>query len=172
MILGRTFGLNSVARFVELDQLERRLPVSVSSSTTLWQWSYWGAVLVDGGTWTYISRLPYRAAAPADAATCASRDGWAAPTRPPRSRACSYARNRSRRSGKRHPELGRLRLVVTRGGESDVMTLKAECTSPNDALQDRLAASLCAVTKLGGSVELVPSGSLPNDGKAIADERG
>jgi phenylacetate-CoA ligase len=52
------------------------------------------------------------------------------------------------------------------------MTLKAECTSPNDALQDRLAASLCAVTKLGGSVELVPSGSLPNDGKAIADERG
>ena len=74
--------------------------------------------------------------------------------------------------GKPHPELGRLRLVVTRGGESDVMTLKAECTSPNDALQDRLAASLCAVTKLGGSVELVPSGSLPNDGKAIADERG
>jgi phenylacetate-CoA ligase len=39
-------------------------------------------------------------------------------------------------------------------------------------LADRLAASLCAVTKLGGSVELVPSGSLPNDGKAIADERG
>jgi phenylacetate-CoA ligase len=52
------------------------------------------------------------------------------------------------------------------------MTLKAECTSPNGALQDRLAASLCAVTKLGGSVELVPSGSLPNDGKVIADERG
>ena len=29
--------------------------------------------------------------------------------------------------GKRHPELGRLRLVVTREGETDVMTLKAEC---------------------------------------------
>ena len=28
--------------------------------------------------------------------------------------------------GKRHPELGRLRLVVTRAGESDLMTLKAE----------------------------------------------
>ena len=52
------------------------------------------------------------------------------------------------------------------------MTLKAECTSPNNALQDQLAASLRAITKLGGSVELVPSGSLPNDGKAIADERG
>ncbi len=74
--------------------------------------------------------------------------------------------------GKRHPELGRLRLVVTRAGETDTMTLKAECTSPSEALQDRLAASLRAVTKLGGSIELVPSGSLPNDGKAIADERG
>jgi phenylacetate-CoA ligase len=73
--------------------------------------------------------------------------------------------------GKRHPELGRLRLVVTRAGEADVMTLKAECTSPDEGLQDRLAASLRAVTKLGGSIELVPSGSLPNDGKAIADER-
>ena len=32
--------------------------------------------------------------------------------------------------GKRHPELGRLRLVVTREGETDVMTLKAECALP------------------------------------------
>ena len=31
--------------------------------------------------------------------------------------------------GKRHPELGRLRLVVTRSGESDLMTLKAETAS-------------------------------------------
>src|SRR5438874_6403489 len=72
---------------------------------------------------------------------------------------------------KRHPELGRLRLVVSRDGENDAMVLKAETTSPREALQDRLAASLRAVTKLGGSIELVPSGSLPNDGKAIADER-
>ena len=34
-------------------------------------------------------------------------------------------------TGKRHPELGRLRLVVTRAGETDVMTLKAECASPS-----------------------------------------
>src|SRR6476469_6511140 len=69
--------------------------------------------------------------------------------------------------GKRQPELGRLRLVVTRAGESDVMTLEAECISPNDALQDQLAASLRAVTKLGGNVELVPIGALPNDGRVI-----
>ena len=51
------------------------------------------------------------------------------------------------------------------------MTLKAECASPNDALAGRLAATLRAVTKLGGKVELVGAGSLPNDGKVIADER-
>jgi phenylacetate-CoA ligase len=73
--------------------------------------------------------------------------------------------------GRRHPELGRLRLVVTRSGETDVMTLKAESASPGAALQSDLAAALRAVTKLGGNVELVSAGSLPNDGKVIADER-
>jgi len=38
-------------------------------------------------------------------------------------------------------------------------------------LRDQLAASLRAVTKLGGSVELVTPGTLPNDGKVISDER-
>jgi phenylacetate-CoA ligase len=65
-----------------------------------------------------------------------------------------------------------LRLVAMPAGETDVMTLKAECTTLSKGLQDRLAASLRAVTKLGGSIELVPSGSLPNDGKVIDDARG
>ena len=73
--------------------------------------------------------------------------------------------------GKRHPELGRLRLVVTRAGETDLMTLKAETASAGDLLRDTVAASLRAVTKLGGNVELVGTGALPNDGKVIADER-
>src|ERR1700722_7555864 len=73
--------------------------------------------------------------------------------------------------GKRHPELGRLRLVVTREGEVDVMTLKAECGTPSEALQNEIASTLRAVTKLGGTVELMAAGSLPNDGKAISDER-
>jgi phenylacetate-CoA ligase len=71
----------------------------------------------------------------------------------------------------RHPELGRLRLVVTREGETDIMTLSCECGSPGEALQQRLAETLRNVTKLGGTVDLVPMGSLPNDGKVIADER-
>jgi phenylacetate-CoA ligase len=73
--------------------------------------------------------------------------------------------------GKRHPELGRLRLVVTRAGESDAMTLKAESAPAPESLRTEIAATLRAVTKLGGTVELVGAGSLPNDGKVIADER-
>jgi len=73
--------------------------------------------------------------------------------------------------GKRHPELGRLRLVVSRAGETDAMTLKAECAAPAASLPEALAASLRGITKLGGNVELVAPGALPNDGKVIADER-
>jgi phenylacetate-CoA ligase len=73
--------------------------------------------------------------------------------------------------GKRHPELGRLRLVVTRESETDVMTLKCEFASPGEALRNEIASTLRTVTKLGGGVELVAPGSLPNDGKVIADER-
>jgi phenylacetate-CoA ligase len=73
--------------------------------------------------------------------------------------------------GRRHPELGRLRLVVTRDGETDVMTLKAESVSANESLRDEVTATLRAVTKLGGTVELTTPGTLPNDGKVIADQR-
>jgi phenylacetate-CoA ligase len=38
--------------------------------------------------------------------------------------------------GKRHPQLGRLRLVVRRDGESDAMTLKAEAATPAPELRD------------------------------------
>jgi phenylacetate-CoA ligase len=74
--------------------------------------------------------------------------------------------------GKQHPELGRLRLVVSRDGETDVMTLKAECAKPDTRLREAVAGTLRAVTRLGGGVDLVAVASLPNDGKVIADERG
>ena len=73
--------------------------------------------------------------------------------------------------GKRHPELGRLRLVVTRSGEQDLMTLKAESGTLGTALTEQLAQSIVELTKLKGDVVLVAPGSLPNDGKVIADER-
>ncbi len=71
----------------------------------------------------------------------------------------------------RHPQLGRLRLVVGRAAEQDTMTLAAECASPDASLGAAVAATLQSVTKLKGAVKLVAIGSLPNDGKVIADER-
>jgi len=72
---------------------------------------------------------------------------------------------------KRHPELGRVRLAVARVGEQDAMTLTAECAAPASELAGSVAATLQSVTKLKGEVKLVAPGSLPNDGKVIADER-
>lgn len=73
--------------------------------------------------------------------------------------------------GRRHPDLGRLRLVVTRAGETDAMTLRAESSSHDPALAAAVGESLRTMTKLGGTVVLVAPGSLPNDGKVIEDAR-
>jgi phenylacetate-CoA ligase len=71
----------------------------------------------------------------------------------------------------RHPELKRLRLVVDRNAEQDTMTLLAECAPPDAILETAIAETLQSVTKLKGVVKLIAPGTLPNDGKLIADER-
>ena len=71
----------------------------------------------------------------------------------------------------RHPELTKLRLVVGREAEQDSMTLQAECAAQDEALATAVGATLQSVTKLKGAVKLVAPGTLPNDGKVIADER-
>jgi phenylacetate-CoA ligase len=73
--------------------------------------------------------------------------------------------------GRRYPQLGRLRLAVGRIGEVDTMTLKAECPAAQPGLAERIAASLADLTGLKGEVQLVTPGTLPSDGKVIADER-
>ena len=72
---------------------------------------------------------------------------------------------------KRHPELGRVRLVVSREAEQDAMTLHAECAAPGDGLAAAVGETLQSVTKVRGQVKFFALGSLPNDGKVIADER-
>jgi phenylacetate-CoA ligase len=72
---------------------------------------------------------------------------------------------------RRHPSLGRLRLVVTRDHENDVMTLRIESAAHDAGLIEAVGTTLQTITKLRGSVEVVPIDSLPNDGKVIADER-
>lgn len=71
--------------------------------------------------------------------------------------------------GRRFPQLGRLRLVVQRSNEQDVMQLHAEADGEEAA--EGIASALAEVTKLRGTVKLVKRGQLPNDGKVIADER-
>lgn len=73
--------------------------------------------------------------------------------------------------GRRHPGLGRLRLIVTRENETDVMTLLAETGEEGSRLSEDIRATLQDVTKLKGQVSLVSVGTLPNDGKVIVDER-
>lgn len=71
---------------------------------------------------------------------------------------------------RRHPEVTKVRLVVGRRGETDTMTLHAETTA-GDGIGTRLAETLQALTKLKGEVVVAAPGSLPNDGRIIADER-
>ena len=68
---------------------------------------------------------------------------------------------------KRHG-IAKFRLVVTREGDNDVMTLKVEAKR-DEALASKIGESLVAVTKLKGAVEFVDA--LPNDGKTIDDSR-
>lgn len=71
----------------------------------------------------------------------------------------------------RHPQVQRARLVV--GGEvgNDRMTLRAEVMVADADLAQRLVEAIRDVTQLRGEVELLPPGSLPNDGKVIEDTR-
>jgi phenylacetate-CoA ligase len=72
---------------------------------------------------------------------------------------------------RRHPEITKARLVVTRDGERDAMTLQVEGLAEGAFDPPAVEATLREVTKLGGTVVLVADGALPNDGKVIADER-
>ncbi|WP_104069308.1 phenylacetate--CoA ligase family protein [Albidovulum inexpectatum] len=68
----------------------------------------------------------------------------------------------------RHPEIRRARIIATREGEMDQMTVQIETESGDPA---RYESSVTAILKLRGRVEIVPPGSLPNDGKVIDDQR-
>ena len=72
---------------------------------------------------------------------------------------------------KRFPEVARARLVVTGEMANDAMTLKVESTEQPSALASRIGDAIRDITKLRGEVELLPLGSLPNDGKVIEDAR-
>lgn len=72
---------------------------------------------------------------------------------------------------KRYDSVDRLRLSVSRVDEQDVMTLQVATSDQTEAFQKEMSEALRDVTKLKGVVNLVPAGSLPNDGQVIVDER-
>jgi len=68
----------------------------------------------------------------------------------------------------KHDEISRARVVASRDGEMDVMTVLIE-TDATDA--DRYQSTAAETLKLKGKIELVAKGSLPNDGLVIEDQR-
>ncbi|MFC0199918.1 phenylacetate--CoA ligase family protein [Paracoccus rhizosphaerae] len=67
----------------------------------------------------------------------------------------------------RHPEIARARVIADRQGEMDVMTVQLETSADGKGYGDSVMDTL----KLRADVQLVPVGSLPNDGKVIEDRR-
>ena len=73
---------------------------------------------------------------------------------------------------RRHPGLGKARLVVSGRIADEVMTLHCETDDPAlQAQAGEIVATIRDITKLRGEVQFAPPGSLPNDGKIIDDVR-
>jgi len=67
-----------------------------------------------------------------------------------------------------HPEIARARVIASREGEMDVMTVRLESPAADPA---RYQGAVVAALKMKAIIEIVPPGSLPNDGKVIEDLR-
>ncbi|MFM2052450.1 MAG: hypothetical protein RL456_487 [Pseudomonadota bacterium] len=72
---------------------------------------------------------------------------------------------------RRHPEIGRARLVVEGEMANDRMTLHVEVDGAPEGLAARVAETVRDVTKLRAEVRTAAAGTLPNDGKVIEDRR-
>ncbi|WP_367067394.1 AMP-binding protein [Oryzisolibacter sp. LB2S] len=72
---------------------------------------------------------------------------------------------------KRFPQITKARLVVSGEMANDQMVLQVETQETAPGLADLLQDALREVTKLRGEVQMLPPGSLPNDGKVIEDAR-
>ncbi len=72
---------------------------------------------------------------------------------------------------RRHPEIRKARLLVSGAVGADEMTLRVETTDASADLMARITESVRDVTKLRATLEPLPVGALPNDGKVIDDLR-
>lgn len=72
---------------------------------------------------------------------------------------------------RRHAIVQRARLVVTNGQSHDEMRLLCEVAGDATDLELSLGETMRGLTGLRAQIELVPPGTLPNDGKLIDDQR-
>ncbi|WP_065330086.1 phenylacetate--CoA ligase family protein [Tritonibacter mobilis] len=68
----------------------------------------------------------------------------------------------------KHDEIVKARVVASRSGEMDVMTVRIEANGGDEIT---FARSVVDVLKLKGSVDIVAPGTLPKDGLVIEDQR-
>jgi phenylacetate-CoA ligase len=68
----------------------------------------------------------------------------------------------------RHEEVDRARVIASRDGEQDILTVQVECDG-GDA--DAYAASVVDTMKMRGKVVVCDLGTLPRDGLVIEDQR-
>lgn len=68
----------------------------------------------------------------------------------------------------KHPEIARARVIASRDGEMDMMTVKIEAEGGDAAAYGK---SVIETLKLKGRVEVLAPGSLPRDGLVIEDQR-
>ena len=68
----------------------------------------------------------------------------------------------------RHDEVDRARVVASRQGEMDVMTVRIETEAEDTSIYE---SSVLTTLKLRGAIELVRPGELPRDGVVIEDQR-
>ncbi len=68
----------------------------------------------------------------------------------------------------KHDEIIKARVIASREGEMDAMTVRIEAT---DGDGDAYARTVADVLKMKGAVEVVTPGSLPRDGLVIEDQR-
>lgn len=72
---------------------------------------------------------------------------------------------------KRHPAIGRARLIVDRSEGEDRMTLHCEVEAAPPNLAEAIVATIRELTKLRGEVRWRKPGELPKDGQVIEDAR-
>ncbi len=68
----------------------------------------------------------------------------------------------------RHEEVAKARVVITRSGDQDAMTVLVETDA---SVADAYVTAVADILKLKAAVELVAPGSLPRDGLVIEDQR-